>query len=199
MCRKTESVAIYGSPVGLLIDNGREDRPAQLVALLALAYGLPLATILTARWNEFDLVARVWRLPSGGLVPLTPPILQLMRLYLFTNGSEPSSLLVTGKHGGQLSEYEAEWRVYYLTRGRFKLRELSDMVRTEYSYFETASERIEAHVIELTAKRVGHERIASFRHNTSTHLRNRLGDWHKEICLAELLEAESDKDSTLGQ
>ncbi|WP_256818771.1 hypothetical protein [Pseudomonas putida] len=191
-------VDVHDNPVELLLSNEGEDRPATLVALLALAYGLPLTTILAARWNEFDMVAQVWRFPGGGAVPLTPPILRLMGLYLFTNGGEPNSLLVPGRDGEQLSEYEVEWRVYQLARGKFTVRELRDLVRERYKYFETASERIEAYVGELLAKRVGHERITSFRHNTSTHLRNRLGDWHREICLSELLGADSDKGPPSG-
>ncbi|MDG9876065.1 hypothetical protein N7592_23250 [Pseudomonas juntendi] len=191
-------VDVHDNPVELLISNEDEDRPAMLVALLALAYGLPLTTILAARWSEFDMVAQVWRLPGGGGVPLTLPILRLMRLYLFTNGGEPNSLLVTGRDGGQLSEYEVEWRIYQLARGKFTVRELRDLVRERYKYFETASERIEAKVVELMAGRVGHERIASFRHNTSTNLRNRLGDWHREICLSELFGTDSDKGPRPG-
>ncbi|MNU09942.1 hypothetical protein D3C72_2568110 [compost metagenome] len=61
------------------------------------------------------------------------------------------------------------------------------MVLIGYPYFETGSERIEAKVIEMTAKRKRPERIASFRHNTSTLLRRRLDEWHKAIRLGELL------------
>lgn len=184
--------AVVYEPAELLIDTGGDDRPAMLVALLAVAYGLPLTTILAARRDEFDLTAEVWRLPGGGLLPLTPPIMRLMRLHLlrlhlFTSGREPDSLLFTGQDGGPLSEDEVEQRVQRLTRGRFTLRYLRALVLIGYPYFETAPERIEARVIELTAKRERPERIASFRYNTLTFLRRRLDEWHKAIRLGELL------------
>lgn len=205
MRRKIGQDAVDYEPAELLIDTGGDDRPAMLVALLALAYGLPLTTILAARRGEFDLTAEVWRLPGGGRLPLTPPIMRLMRLHqlrlhLFTSGREPDSLMFTGQDGGQLSEDEVERRVQRLTRGSFTLSELRALVLSRYPYFETAPERIEARVIELTARREKPERIASFRHNTSTNLRRRLDEWHKAIRLGELLGVHNgDKRSNSGQ
>lgn len=189
--------AVFYEPAELLIDMGGDDRPAMLVALLALAYGLPLKTILAARRSEFDLAAEVWRLLGGGLLPLSPPIMRLMRLHLlrqhlFTSRRQPDSLLFTSQAGGPLSEDEVERRVQRLTRGRFAMSDLRTRVLSKYPWFETAPERIEAKVIELTAKRERPERIASFRHNTSTHLRRRLDEWHKAIRLGELLGIHDD-------
>lgn len=67
------------------------------------------------------------------------------------------------------------------------MSDLRTRVLSKYPWFENAPERIEAKVIELTPRRERPERIASFRHNTSTHLRRRLNEWHKAIRLSELL------------
>lgn len=116
-------------PAMLLIEAGASDRPAMLVALLTLAYGLPSASILGARRCDFDLATEVWRLPEG-LLPLTAPFLHLIRLHLLTCGSEPGSLLFTGHDGRQLSQDEAELRVLILTRSGFSLADLRDDVRS---------------------------------------------------------------------
>ncbi|HKS15113.1 MAG TPA: hypothetical protein VJS90_18940 [Pseudomonas sp.] len=197
MSRKIGLDTVDYEPVELLVDTGGSDRPAMLVALLALAYGLPLASILAARWQQFDLSAKVWRLPSGEVLPLTPPMMQVMRLHLLhlnllrvhllTSGRLPDSLLFAGRDGGQWNQREVESRVRRLMRGRFTLSDLREVVLSRYTYFETAHVRIEARVIEMTARCEDPKRIDSFRHNTSTFLRRRLHEWHEAIRLDKLL------------
>lgn len=173
-------------PAMLIIEAGATDRPAMLVALLTLSYGLPLASILGAHRRDFDLATEVWRLPDG-LLPLTPPFLYLVRSHLVTCGSEPGSPLFTGQDGRPLSPDEAERRVLILTRSWFSLDDLRDDVLGKFDYFPKVPARLSVLITKQTATGTTPEALESYQSSRLLMIRGRLHVWQQRIRLGELL------------
>ncbi|WP_256829673.1 hypothetical protein [Pseudomonas sp. Pse1] len=170
----------------MLLNEFASDPPAATLGLLTLFYGQPLPVMLVARWADFDLEAKLWLLPTGDL-PLTAPVVKLLRRYRSTCGGDPTSYLFALPSGRGLSEAVANKRVENLTGEWFPLDTLCAWALKCVPDLMTGGEWVEKRLSEYVAKGATVTQVEALRREFAARMRAQVEYWHDTLNLDELI------------
>lgn len=110
----------------------RRHRRAAVLALLMLAHGTRIGETRQARWEHFDLERGWWVLPAsttkmrrGHELPLTGPVVELLRQYRASQGRGGSGFLFPVRGGGgAVSAERASMMLRVISGGRWSAHDL---------------------------------------------------------------------------
>ena len=181
----SESLQVIGRAVSRLLAEFERDPQAVLVALLTLFYGQPLEVTRLARWVDFDLRERVWRVGADRL-PLTAQALDLLTRYRSVAGGH-GEYLFTGVDGQPLRKSRVKCRVLKLSGRVLPVKTLQAWALKGCPDLD--SETIRSEILhEFAVRGASVAQVAWLERELEAQLRASVAGWHDVLLVRRALD-----------
>jgi len=181
----SEPSQVIGRAVSRLLAEFERDPQAVLVALLTLLYGQPLEVTRLARWVDFDLRERVWRVGADRL-PLTAQALDLLARY-WSVAEGHGEYLFTGADGQPLRKSRVVCRVLKLSGGVLPLKTLQAWALKGCPELDSANVRSEI-LQEFAVRGASVVQVAGLARELEARLRASVAGWHDVLLVRRALD-----------
>lgn len=170
----SEPLQVIGRAVSRLLAEFENDPQAALVALLTLCYGQPLEVTRLARWMDFDLRERVWRVGADHL-PMTAQALDLLARYWSVAGGH-GEYLFPGGDGQPLRKSRVVRQVWKLSGGVLPLETLEAWALKGCPDLDSTIRSEILHEFALRGASVA--QVAELERELEARLRASIAGWH---------------------